>query len=303
MSKSRYSKATKLALATPLALLLANNPAQASEALLGYTSGSEPLPQGAKELYQTFKFRSDKGEGNYEAVDFITEFEYGVSNRFSTSVALFGHSIDTSGLIIDGYLPEEKNITKFSGVEFGFKYAFLTPALDDIGLSTSFHLEYDTIDKHSGQDKNTLSAVLGLQLQKYFLDGQLVWMGNLDLETTHAHRQKISGLDPAIEWPTDPEMEIGIAMATGVSYRFAPNWSIGVEALYEEEYETEVGRERWSLFAGPSIHYGGKQYWSTLTYLPQLAGGGETYEGQTEDDLHLIEKTKQEVKFTVGYNF
>jgi hypothetical protein len=55
--------------------------------------------------------------------------------------------------------------------------------------------------------------------------------------------------------------------------------------------------------AGPTLHYGGKRWWATLTWLPQLQGGGLDYEGQTDTDLHLIEKTKQEVRFKFGLNF
>ncbi|BCN93475.1 hypothetical protein THMIRHAM_12600 [Thiomicrorhabdus immobilis] len=276
----------------------------AGENLLGYTKGSEPLPKGALEFYQIFTQRSDKGQGSYSALDSITELEYGVSNRFTVSGALIGRSVDTKGLIIGGYLPQEKTQgLTLSGFEATAKYAFLTPALNDIGLSTSVGIEYDTIDKHSGQDKETISINLGLQAQKYFMDGQMVWLGNLDMETTHATRAKIDGINDEEEWPTNPEMEIGLGMSTGLSYRFASNWSFGAEALYEMEYETEVGLERWSLFAGPSIHYGDKHFWSTLTFLSQISGGGETYENQSDTNLHLIEKTKQEIKFKIGYNF
>ncbi|WP_340266255.1 DUF6662 family protein [Sphingobium mellinum] len=57
------------------------------------------------------------------------------------------------------------------------------------------------------------------------------------------------------------------------------NWFIGAETQYSSEYETEVGQKRWSLFAGPTIHYGGQKFWAILTWFPQLKGGGERYEG------------------------
>ncbi|MDG6773040.1 hypothetical protein QCB45_01750 [Thiomicrorhabdus sp. ZW0627] len=281
-----------------------NLPSMAGENLLGYTAGAEPLPKGALEFYQIFVQRSDKGQGSYTALDSITELEYGFTNRFSGSAALIARSVDTNGLIIGGYLPEEKsNGLTLSGIEGKLKYSFLTPALDDIGLATAVGFEYDTIDKHSGQDKDTLSITLDLMLQKYFMDAQLVWLANIGMESTHAKRASISGINDEEMWPTVPEMEIGTYVSTGLSYRFAPNWSVGAEAIYEQEHETEVGQERWSVFAGPSIHYGGRHFWSTLTYLPQISGGGESYDGQTDDNLHLIEKTKQEIKFKIGYNF
>ena len=80
-------------------------------------------------------------------------------------------------------------------------------------------------------------------------------------------------------------------------------WYIGIEVLYETEFETEVGQERWSVFAGPSLHYGTQRWWATLTWAPQITGGGEQYPGQADTDLHLIEKTEQEVRLKFGFNF
>ena len=101
----------------------------------------------------------------------------------------------------------------------------------------------------------------------------------------------------------DPEMEIGLSYRTGLSYRIAPKWFIGAEIVYDTEFETEVGQERWTVQAGPSVHYAQQKWWMTLTWLPQLRGGGEMYEGQTDTDLHLIEKTETEVRLKVGINF
>ena len=98
-------------------------------------------------------------------------------------------------------------------------------------------------------------------------------------------------------------MEIGILAGTGVSYRIAPKWFIGAEVLYDTEFETEVGQERWSVQAGPNIHYGDKNWWFTLSWLPQLRGGGEKFAAQNDTNLHLIEKTKQEVRVKLGFNF
>lgn len=277
--------------------------AQAGEQLLGYTKGAEPLPKGASEFYQIFTQRNDKGKGSYRALDSKTEIEHGFTNRFSGAIAITGHQIETHGLLIDGYLPQEKNKSfSFSGFETELKYAFLTPALNEIGLSTTVGLDYDTVDPHSGQKKDTLSVDLGLQLQKYFLDGQLVWLGNTSLESTYAKRPAIDGINDQGVWPTTPEMELELTAATGASYRFTSNWSVGAEAVYQTEFETEVGQERWSVFAGPSVHYGHKHFWATLTYLPQIVGGGERYPGQASG-LHLIEKTKYETKLKLGYNF
>jgi len=181
------------------------------------------------------------------------------------------------------------------------KYNFLSPALDDFGLSVITGLDYLVLDPHSGRDKDTISIDLELALQKYFMEGQLIWAANFGTEATRATRKKIDNLPDDFEWPTEMEVEIEFWAGTGLSYRFAPNWFFGVETLYETEYETEVAMERSSVFAGPSLHYGGEKYWATLTWFDQIRGGGETYEGQPSG-LHLIEKTEQEVRLKIGIN-
>lgn len=284
-------------------LLLAAPHAFADEHLFGYVKGAEPLPAGGKELYQWITLRESKSVGDYTAVNYATEFEYGWTNRFSTAAYLKGQTIDMKGLLVDGYLPgDEKYAFKLSGTEVEAKYNFLSAAKDAIGLTVTAALDYDWLDPHSGRDKATLSAELGLALQKYFLDGALIWVGNSGMETTYADRHPIDDLPEGFEWPTDPEMEIELIFGTGLSYRFAPSWFLGAELQYETEFETEVGQERWSWFGGPSLHYGGRAWWFTATWFPQLEGGGEKFEGQAHGK-HLIEKTEDEYRLKVGYNF
>jgi hypothetical protein len=283
-------------------MALAAAPLAASEHLLGYIHGAEPLPEAASEIDLSLTHRSGKGEGSYQANDLSVGYEYGFTSRFTAGAELKGTSVKTSGLIIDGYVPEEKSLgMTFSGLEAGLQYNILSAAKDGLGLTAEFAFEWSTIDPHSGQDKSSLSAEYGLALQSYFMDGQVVWMANTALESTIADRAHISGLDPAVEWPTDPEVEIEMKIGTGISYRFAAGWFIGAEILYETEFETEVFQERDSLFAGPSLHYANQRWWITATWLPQIVGGGEKYAGQTEN-LHLIEKTEQEFRLRFGYN-
>ena len=278
--------------------------ASADENLFGYVKGAETLPRGSWELYQWFTWRTGKGAGHYEAIDAKTEFEYGVTDRLSVSGDLRMQSIDSAGLLIDGYLPEDADYgLRFSGLEGSVKYNFLSPARDDFGLSSYVSLVYARLDSHSGQDKDTYAVEAQLLAQKYFLEGQLVWVANVGTEVAHATRAPVPNLPPGFDWTTDPEIEWEWTIGSGASYRFAPNWYVGLEAVYQTEFETEVGQERWSLFAGPSIHYGSQRWWATLTFMPQISGGGEQYAGQTETDLHLIEKTEREFRVKFGANF
>ncbi len=285
-------------------LLAATLPALADENLFGYVRGSEVLPKGSGEFYQWVTQRNNKGSGHYRAVDTKTEIEYGVTDRFQVSAEVNGLAVKSQGLLINGYLPKDIDSNlRLQGVEVAVKYNFLSPAKDDFGLSAYTSFEYGRLDVHSGQKKRELEFEAQLQAQKYFLEGQLTWVGNIGLRAAHEKRKAIANLPEDFEWPTDPEMEISTKVGTGLSYRFAPGWYAGVEALFENEYETEVGQERWSVFGGPSLHYGGKQWWATLTVFRQLRGGGERYDGQPDSHLHLIERTKNELRLKVGYNF
>ncbi|OYZ57808.1 MAG: hypothetical protein B7Y21_06260 [Hydrogenophilales bacterium 16-61-112] len=274
-----------LAAALPLAFAAMSAPiAHADENLFGYVKGSETLPEDASEAYVWLTHRFDKGQGEYSAYDSKLEYEYGVTSRFTAAAALMGQSIDTSGLVINGYLPGAESYGfKLSGIELKGKYNFLSAAMDPVGLS------------------------------------QLVAVANAGLEGTYAKRdpldaatqasadsamQALTG-DPGatFEWPTEPEMELEVTFGAGVSYRFAPNWSIGAETQYQTEFETEVGQERYSWFAGPTLHYGSEKWWATLTWFEQLKGGKEQYINQADGNLHLIEKTEHEVRLKLGYNF
>ena len=293
---NRFALAAAACLAVP-------GVAHADENLFGYNAGAEVLPKGSGEAYVFNTLRSGKGKGHYRAVDTNLEVEYGVTDRIQLSAAVNLLSIDTDGLTIDGYLP--KPISKgprFSGFEVTAKFNVLSPALDNFGLAVITSAEFNRLDPHSGQKKIEYEAHTTLAAQKYFMQGQMVWVGNLGLKAGYEDRSAIAGLPADFDWPTSPEMEIELSAGTGLIYRVAPNWFIGAETQWASEYETDVGNERWSLFAGPTVHYGGKRVWATLTWFPQITGGGEKYEGQT-GHLHLIEKTKNEFRLKLGYNF
>ncbi|HAF01377.1 MAG TPA: hypothetical protein DCO68_06880 [Methylophilaceae bacterium] len=285
-----------------------NTPVHADENLFGYIKGAETLPEGTLEFDQTFTYRADKDIGEYSAWDSKSEIEYGITDRLTAATYLKMQSINTSGIAIDAYIPgAEHYYLKPSGLEAELKYNFLSPAKDDFGLAGIVSLSYDWLDKHSGLDKDQYSIETILAAQKYYLEGQMIWAGSLGMEATYAHRaplsaDRLASLPVDFDWPTHSEMEIELTAGTGITYRFIPNWFIGAEAQYQTEFETEVGTERWSLFAGPTLHYGGQDWWATVTWFQQLKGGGERYSGQTED-LHLVEKTKHELRLKFGIDF
>lgn len=292
---------------SPVALaaiaLLCPSSAHAGENLFGYVRMAETMPKGAFELYAVNTLRASKGLGTYRAFDHVFEGEYGASDRVTLGVGASFLSIEADGLLIDGYLPApiDKG-PRLAGLEAKGTFNILSPAMDDVGLAVITTVEWKRLDPHSGQAKTEYEASTVLAAQKYLADGALVVSANLGVKAGLADRAPIDGLPEDFDWPTDPEAEIELTASTGATYRVAPNWFVGAEAEWKAEYETEVGQERWSLFAGPTLHYGGKRAWATLTWFPQIRGGGERYEGQA-GSLHLIEKTETEVRLKLGYNF
>lgn len=285
------------------------NIASADENLFGYIKGAETMPKGTYELDEQLTYRADKGVGSYHAWDNKTELEHGVTDKFEAAVYIKAQAINTKNIVIDAYIPgDEKYGPRLSGVGTEFKYMFLSPAKDDFGLAGYLDLGYSWLDPHSGLDKDIYAVEAKLIAQKYFMEGQLVWAGNLGFESTYAKRASLSAgrkasLPADFDWAVGNEMEVELSAGTGLSYRFAPNWSVGGEALYEAEYETTVGQERWSVFAGPNIHYGGEKFWTTLSLFHQLKGYGNPNSSQIDDDLQLIERTKNEVRLKVGFDF
>lgn len=316
-------------------------PAAPAAAQFSFLTTAETRPQGSGQFLHEITNRSDKGHGDYSAFDQATSMEYGVTNDLSLTGQFRFQSLDTAGLLVPGYLPgDEQYAIDFAGVDFEGKYKFLNTAEHAVGLATFWEAEVTRLDKHSGKSKRYLAVESGLALQKYFLEGQFTWLANVSLQAVHATRGEIAEVDgdgnqmradvmaggrpltllfpdsglcdeegdsfygalPAcFEWPNFPEMEVELRAGTGFSYRFVNNWYLGLEGLYEEEYETEVGQERYSFFAGPGLHFEGRAWAVSVGYLRQLTGGGEKID--EADALHLIEKTKNEFRVKIGYNF
>ncbi len=274
----------------------------ADENLLGYTMGAETLPKGAAEGYLWITHHGDKRRGNYAAQYLRAEFEYGVTDRTSASVYLNGyrHDYDCGAEGCAGPLdaPEitgSLNKTQFSGVSAEVKHMLLSPYTDDLGVALYGEVTYDTVDSITGEKGQGFELEGKIIFQKPYLDGQLQWLTNLELEAESWRPRGGEGTDYAIA----PRLR------SGVAYRFAPNWFAGVEGWVDVEMLKPAGGawefDHWNAFAGPSLHYGGKRWWATLTYANQLAGSDESNDNRT--GRHLADHEKYEVRLKLGYNF
>lgn len=289
-----FAKRAPLASLLPLLLLGVAPASHADENMFGYVYGADTLPKGANEVYLWVTQRSGKGKGTYEATDVQVEFEHGITDRLQASLYLTGHRhhiegsqpLDDNG---DPAYPDLKR-TRFDGVKTAFKYNFLSAYKDPIGFSLYLEPGYSTVHKVSGRKQQQYSLETKAIVQKNFLDDTLVLAYNASLEFERRQFSDDNSREFEIEWE----------QTAGLSYRFAPNWYTGVEARYHTEWPEGV-KEHSAWFLGPNIHYGGKDWWFTATWLPQISG--KPIDPALSSRLHYGEHERQEIRLKVGYNF
>jgi opacity protein-like surface antigen len=259
----------------------------ADEQLFGFVRGAETLPKGRAEVYQFTTLRTGKDSGTYYGLDFDTEVEYGFTDKFQASASLVNHYFYNRN--VDGL--DNSNGYRFGGGEVSAKYRLLSPFKDPIGLALRLESGYLLHDEVDGLPQHEVYLAPELDLQKNFLDDTLIVDVNLGPEWAW-------GKLPAEQYPHELSLQAG----GGVSYRFAPNWFVGLESRIRAEYPLfDFGNfEHAVVYAGPSIHYSSKRWWATLTWVYQAWGHGvdEQPRGQT-----FAEETRQAVRVKVGFNF
>lgn len=278
--------------------VLAPTAAQADENYFGYSYGAETLPKGATEAYLWATDRRGKAEGHYDAQDYKLELEHGLTNRLQVS----GYA-NFASHHIRGLEPEFKSVDRdlgFQGLQASVKYNVLSPYKDGIGLAFYVEPGWKRIHKVKGERVTEFELELKAIVQKNFLDDKLIWATNLTFEPEWEKEKTFDPLTSTSE--TEWEKELAIELTTGLSYRVAPNWFVGAEGRYHSEYPDwtrGLHREHYAIFAGPTIHYGGKKWWFTATYLPQITGAPR----DSGRSIHLDEHEKREVRLKIGYNF
>lgn len=270
-----------------LPLVLQSTAVQADENMFGYIYGADTLPKGAFELYNWTTWRHDKDQGKYDALDIQFELEYGITDRLQTSTYLMFDWREQSGLDPEEYEDLSPGL-RFDGVKQSFKYNLLSTYKDPIGLSLYVEPGYSRFHKITGERIDEFELETKLILQKNFLDNTLITALNIT---------------PEFEWYLPKgeatEKEFVLEVSGGVSYRFAPNWFVGLETRYHTEFPDYGAQEHQAVFLGPNIHFGGEKWWFTLTWMPQI--WGEPNEGGSH--LHFGEHERSEVRLKVGYNF
>lgn len=281
-----------------------STPIAADEAFFGYSYGQDTQPKGQGEWATWLTHRWDKEIGSYNATDLVLEYEYGLNDRLTAAFYLQGLDLqahDSFALDPEGneVYPAEIDVTKLAVVKGSLKYNFLSVYQHKVGVSFVWELFYTGwYPKVDGAKTEQVSFEPKLILQKNFLDDTLVLVYNLAVEA---------------EWRRFPEddaaeNEFSITNSAGLSYRFARRLFGGLEIRHHQD----ILNGEWNhhdFFAGPTLHYGTKGWYLTITYLRQLHGN-PTWSGYETDpalfpdnSFHLEEDTKNELRIKVGFNF
>jgi hypothetical protein len=267
------------------------NSVWADEQLFGFVRGAETLPAGRSEIYQFITMRTGKPEGSYYGFDFETEFEHGITDQWQASLAVEQRYINNSGVDGDRDALDDFNGYRFGGLIASTKYRLLSPFKDAVGLAVRLEGGYLWHDEVGGLKESEWFISPEVELQKNFLDDTLICDVNVGAEWAW-------GKQPAEEYPR----EISLMAGAGVSYRFAPNWFIGVEGNIRAEYPLfDLNNfEHVVVYAGPSLHYSSKNWWVTLSYAYQVWGEGvdEPNDGKT-----YAEETDHKLRLKFGVNF
>lgn len=252
-------------IATALCL---SHPAWAGEGLFSRVYTTETVPAGHFELEQTIRSRNVRSFGTYNALDFKSEFEYGVTDAFQLAFYFNTGHITAVNAPDDndpsGETGFNRNSFFVTSLAVEFIYRVLSPIADPIGLAFYIEPEFGFHDLHNGdREYNAFSNEFRILFQKNFLDDQLVLAYNVVAEYEFfRYGDKDTPFLGEFDWNNE----------LGASYRVMANWYGGLEFRNHNELGNYHSHDHSVFWAGPVVHYGGPKFWATLGVLRQFTG-------------------------------
>jgi hypothetical protein len=222
-------------------------PAIAGERHFGYTYETDVLPDGGRELesYSTFRFGRD-GEF-YSALDQRLEFEMGLGDGIQASW-YFNFTQELEGPV--GETPTASPF--FDGVSNEWIFKLSDAVVDPLGFGLYAEAEYKP-------DEVELETKVLVDKQM----GDFKWAFNFIAE-------------PEYHW-IDNTSAFNLIPTLGAGYFFSPRFMVGMETQIWNGFDQSF-RQTSSIFSlGPVVAFSGKDWWFTVTALPQIAnwmGGG-----------------------------
>ena len=287
MSKSNQYLTTIAA-----ATLLCATTVHADENIFGYTYTADVMPKGEWELEQSFTSRTGKESGSFLGLDMKTEIETGLTDRLQASLYLTYNYFNAHNAVASDGPIGNKNFFDVNGTSAEFKYQVLSPYKDRFGLAFIVEPEYGSIESADGSRHDEFGLEGRIILEKHWREDTVVGTFNYTIEPEWEKGAGDSGYN----------LNLKMEGATGLAYRFAPNWYVGLETRVQTEFgEADLGQsELISVFAGPSLHYASKRWWATLTVLPQVWGWPDAH---GTGGLALSDNERLEVRLKFGFDF
>ena len=278
-------------------------PALAGEGLFSRLYTTDLTPAHTFEFEELVRDRDGRAFGHYDAQDFRTEVEYGVTDNFQASLYVNANRMHATNAPDDddpngatGFTRHNFTLQSVSGE---FIYRVVSPYKSRHGWGLAFYVEpgYDFHDLHNGLTyaPGTVELETRAIVQKNFLDDRLVFAYNLVLEAERIHFAGRSDVHSELDWNNE----------LGVTYRVAPNIFVGGEFRNHNEYGDFTHHDHSVYWAGPVVHYGGRRAWATLGWLRQVAGnpGDDDAGNSIGGTLFLRSHELNEVTFKIGIPF
>lgn len=254
------------------------------ENLLGYTEDTEIVPLGRWETYHWLTLRTGKAAGAYQAADYFAEFEHGLSAQSQVSLYLTAAHYRIAA--VPGL--DDRRSTNFTGMRVAYKRQFRDHERDGGGLALYLEPEFANRETGSGERLDEFGFETKLIYQLESADEARSYLANLTLEPEFSRKHGANN------------QELKIAFSHGASFRITRRWYGGVENRWAAVFD------RWQLhhaathagFIGPVLHYGGRHWWFTATWLRQFAGWPAG-----RHDLALDEFTRDECRLKFGFAY
>lgn len=257
--------------------------AHADENLLGYTAGAETVPENAQALYLWNTYRSGKSAGTYHAVDTRIEYERGLTHSLTAS-ALIGLSSMKSRQAAPLTRDADKSFA-FQSASGLFKYNLWSPFTEPVGLAVMVEPGFSSLNRVTGRSGRVYYIDTTFIAQKNFLGDTLITMANVSPRLAYKDGRH-GDADKSV---------ISTEISGGAAWRFTNNWYVGGEVRYETIFDDKGPYT--ALFSGPSLHWGERKGWATLTWMPQLYGHDVGSSNQ-----QLLHHEKNEIRLKFGLN-
>jgi hypothetical protein len=239
-------------LATLLLLVVASDPASATERHFTYTYEVTTAENGELELenWITWQFhRGRDGEANTNNFDFRHEFEYGITDRLQASLYFADWHINDH--------PDGDNRAHYDDAALEVIYRLSNPVTDFLGSAV-----YGEVRR--GPEFCELESKI--LLQKNIGKGIAAYNATLEARWTGEHLNQREG---------------EFAQTLAVSYEINPHVSVGVEALHEIDMPNWDKIEKSVLWAGPNASLRSGHWYVTATVFARLTNNEKEPNAQT----------------------